>query len=47
MELIEDDIEIINSRLRLLRWLNEELQFYHPELKNIINKKGQDLPINL
>ncbi|MBY9006105.1 MAG: hypothetical protein KGD63_05050 [Candidatus Lokiarchaeota archaeon] len=47
MELIESDIEILNSRLRLLNWLYEEIKIYRPEFKNIINQKGQDLPINL
>ncbi len=47
IESIESDIEILNSRLRLLSWLYEEIKIFHPELQNILNQKGQNLPINL
>ena len=47
IESIESDIEILNSRLRLLSWLYEEIKIFHSELHNILNQKGQNLPINL
>ena len=47
MELIESDREIFNSKLRLLKWLYEELKYFSTELKKELNQKGQELPINL
>ena len=47
MELFEEEVEIYNSKMRLLNWLYDELRI-HPEIsKDLINEKGQKLPINL
>ncbi len=47
MELFEEEVEIYNSKMRLLNWLYDELRI-HPEIsKDSINEKGQKLPLNL
>lgn len=46
MELIEEETEIYNSKMRLLIWLYDELKLY-PEMKEELNLKGQKLPLNL
>ena len=46
MELIEEEIEIYNSRMRLLSWLYEELQMQPTAKKEELNEKGQELPLN-
>ncbi|MFO7796736.1 MAG: hypothetical protein ACQERB_03870 [Promethearchaeati archaeon] len=47
MELLETEIEIYNSKLRLLNWLWDEIKLYDDNLKQEINQKGKELPINL
>lgn len=47
MEIIESEIEIYNSKMRLLNWLWDEIKLYDADLKEKINQKGQNLPINL
>ncbi len=49
MEIIESDIEIeiLNSKLRLLSWLYEELKYFSAEIKQKIKQKGRELPLNL
>lgn len=47
MELFETDIEISNSKLRLLDWLVDELNLYEGELKEHVYREGQKLPLNL
>ncbi len=47
MELFEEEVEIYNSKMRLLNWLYDEFRI-HPEVsKDLINEKGQKLPLNL
>jgi hypothetical protein len=47
MEILESEIEIYNSKMRLLNWLWDEIKLFDSELKKQINQKGQNLPINL
>jgi len=47
MEIIESEIEIYNSKMRLLNWLWDEIKLYDADLEEKINQKGQNLPINL
>jgi hypothetical protein len=47
MELIEEEVEIYNSRMRLLSWLYDEIRIHPGIFKDEINEKGQKLPINL
>ena len=47
MELFEEEIEIYNSKMRLLSWLYDELKLQKELSKDIINEKGQKLPLNL
>lgn len=47
MELFEEEVEIYNSKMRQLSWLYDELRFQPEVLKDIINEKGQKLPLNL
>ena len=47
MELFEEEVEIYNSKMRLLNWLYDEIRI-HPEFfKDMVNEKGQKLPLNL
>ncbi len=47
MELFEEEVEIYNSKMRLLNWLYDEIRI-HPELfKDTVNEEGQKLPLNL
>ena len=47
MELFEEEVEIYNSRMRLLNWLYDEIRIHPGVLKETINEIGQKLPINL
>jgi hypothetical protein len=47
MEIVETELEIYNSKMRLLNWVFDELKLYSDSEKEIIKKKSQDLPINL
>lgn len=47
MELFEEEIEIYNSKMRLLSWLYDELKLQKELSKNVLNEKGQKLPLNL
>jgi len=46
MELFEEEVEIYNSKLRNLSWLYDEIKIQPDVLRNIINEKGQKLPLN-
>lgn len=47
MELFETEIEISNSKLRLLDWLVDELNLYEGDMKEKVYREGQHLPLNL
>lgn len=47
MELFEEEVEIYNSKMRLLNWLYDELRIQSEIVKDKINEKGQKLPLNL
>lgn len=47
MELIEEEIEIYNSKMRLLSWLYDEIEIQEGISKDLLNEKGQKLPLNL
>ncbi len=47
MELFEVEVEIYNAKVKLLTWLFEEIKMQPPELKRILNKTSQQLPLNL
>jgi len=47
MELFEEEVEIYNSKMRQLNWLYDELRIQPEILKDILNEKGQKLPLNL
>jgi hypothetical protein len=47
MEIFEEEVEIYNSKLRLMSWLYDELRLYPDLMKDRINEKGQKLPLNL
>ena len=46
-EIIEEEINIYNSKMRLLSWLYDEIQIQSDNKKEILHKIGQDLPLNL
>ena len=47
MELFEEVVGSYNSKIRLLNWLYDEIRL-HPEFsKDMINERGQKLPLNL
>ncbi len=47
MEIYEEEIEIFNSKVRLLEWLYDEIILQNPDLKDKLNEKGQKLPLNI
>ncbi|MFW9938005.1 MAG: hypothetical protein ACFFA8_05850 [Promethearchaeota archaeon] len=47
MELFEEEIEIYNAKMRLLNWLYDELKLQSSMSKDLLNEKGQKLPLNL
>lgn len=47
MELFEEEVEIYNSKMRLLNWLYEEIHIHPEKCRDFINEKGQNLPLNL
>ena len=47
MELIEEEIEIYNAKMRLLNWIYEELKFQPEALREQLNRLGQELPLNV
>ena len=47
MELLEEELEIYNSKMRLLTWLMEELEIHREDKRDTLNEKGQKLPLNL
>lgn len=47
MELLEEELEIYNSKMRLLNWLMEELELHREDKRDKLNEKGQELPLNL
>ncbi len=47
MELFEEEVEIYNSKMKNLSWVYDELRIQPEILKDIINDKGQKLPLNV
>ena len=47
MEIFEEELEIYNAKMRLLSWLYDEIIIQSEESKDLINVKGQKLPLNL
>ncbi|MFX1380419.1 MAG: hypothetical protein ACFFA4_15140 [Promethearchaeota archaeon] len=47
MELFEEEVEIYNSKMKNLAWLYDELRLQPEILKDIINERGQKLPLNV
>ena len=47
MELFEVEIEIYNSKMRLLNWLYDEIKLQSDISKDFLNEKGQKLPLNI
>ena len=47
MELFEEEIEIYNSKMRLLNWLYDEIKLQSDISKDFLNEKGQKLPLNI
>jgi len=47
MELFEEEVEIYNSKMKNLSWVYDELRLQPEILKDIINDKGQKLPLNV
>jgi len=46
MQIIEEEIQIYNAKMRLLNWLYDELKLQPEEWKDELNNKGQELPLN-
>ncbi|MBY9013851.1 MAG: hypothetical protein KGD70_15875 [Candidatus Lokiarchaeota archaeon] len=46
MELFEEELEIYNAKLRLLSWLYDEIKIQSNISKDLLNEKGQKLPLN-
>ena len=47
LEIIEEEMEIYNAKMRLLNWLYDEIRIQTGLSKELLNEKGQKLPINL
>ena len=47
MELFEEEIEIYNSKMRLLNWLFNELKYYPEQIRKQLIERGQKLPLNI
>ena len=47
MEIFEEELEIYNARMRLLSWLYDEIKIQSEISKDVLNGKGQKLPLNL
>ncbi|MCK4383691.1 MAG: hypothetical protein KAW66_10385 [Candidatus Lokiarchaeota archaeon] len=46
MEIYEEEIEIYNAKMRLLSWLYDEIKIQSDISKDLLNEKGQRLPLN-
>jgi len=46
MEIFEEEVEIYNAKMRLLAWLYDEINIQPVLSKDLLNEKGQKLPIN-
>ena len=46
MEIFEEEIEIYNAKMRLLSWLYDEIKIQANIPKDLLNEKGQKLPLN-
>ena len=46
IDLIEEEIQIYNSKMRLLSWVYDELKIQPENMRDLLNEKGQELPIN-
>ena len=46
MEIFEEEVEIYNAKMRLLTWLYDEIKIQSGLSKDLLNEKGQRLPIN-
>ena len=47
VSVLEPEILIYNSKMRLLSWLYDEIQIHPEDWKEKLNRIGQDLPLNL
>ncbi|MFX0074262.1 MAG: hypothetical protein ACFE96_02375 [Candidatus Hermodarchaeota archaeon] len=46
MEIFEEEVEIYNAKMRLLSWLYDEIKIQSDISKDLLNEKGQKLPLN-
>ena len=46
MEIFEEEVEMYNAKLRLLSWLYDEIKIQTDISKDLLNEKGQKLPLN-
>jgi hypothetical protein len=47
MELFEEELEMYNAKMRLLNWLYEEIKIQSGVSKDLLNERGQKLPLNI
>ncbi len=47
MEIFEEELELYNAKMRLLSWLYDEIKIQSEISKDLLNGKGQKLPLNL
>ena len=47
LEIFQEEIEIYNAKLRLLNWLYDEIKIQTKLSRNLLNEKGQKLPLNV
>ncbi len=47
IEVFEVEIEIYNSKMRLLNWLDKEIKLHNENLREDLIEKSRILPLNL
>ncbi|MGV9204221.1 MAG: hypothetical protein ACOC44_09435 [Promethearchaeia archaeon] len=46
MKLIEEELEMYNSKIRLLTWLYDELELQPRRIREKLKQEGKNLPLS-
>jgi hypothetical protein len=46
VEIFQEEMELYNSKIRLLNWLYQEIKLQPEQMKDLLNEQGQKLPYN-
>ncbi len=47
IEIFQEEMELYNSKIRLLNWLYQEIKLQPEHMKDLLNEQGQKLPYNI